>query len=198
MNRPKNRIVGFVMTIALLLPAGALFAQVYKSVDENGNVVYSDQPPAPGAKPMEMPEISVVEAPAGAPLAPEGAATGEAAEQTLSLRDLRRMYRDFAITRPAQEEYIQGTGNAVMISWGMREPPQPGMMVIPIIDGTEMPPVNAFSITLEEVVRGEHVVSARLVDAEKRTIANADPVTFFMRQFSTNFNNPPPVPTPKG
>jgi len=195
MNKPTDRILGIVVAIALLLPGDALVAEVYKSVDKDGNVVYSDQPPEPGAEPMEMPGISVVEAVPGAPVSPGADGSDAGAGQAMDIRELRRMYRDFAIISPQQEEYIQGTANSVTISWGMREAPQPGMKVIPVVDGRALPPVTSFSITLDEVVRGEHVVSARLVDAENRTIANAEPVTFFMRQFSTNFrSNPPPAP----
>jgi hypothetical protein len=115
----------------------------------------------------------------------------------MSIGDLRRLYRDFAITSPQPDEYIQGTANSVTVSWGSRTPPQPGMMVVPTIDGRQYDPVQASSITLNEVDRGEHVVTARLVDASGRTIANASPVKFFVRQFSVNFGNRPP-PTPGG
>jgi hypothetical protein len=198
MNRPKFGIFGIAMTALLLLPSGDLVAQIYKSVDKDGNVVYSDQPPSPDAKPVELPGLSVVEAVPRPGTAPGAGAAGEGAEKPLSLQELRRMYRDFAITSPAQEEWIQGTGNSVTISWGMREPPQPGMMVIPMINGNALPPVSASSVTLQEVARGEHVVSARLVDAQRRTVANASPVTFFMRQFSTNFRRNPATPAPSG
>ena len=38
-------------------------AQVYKVVDEDGNVTFTDQAPADGSKPVELPPISVIEAP---------------------------------------------------------------------------------------------------------------------------------------
>jgi hypothetical protein len=198
MNRPKYGIFAIAMTALLLLPGGELVAQIYKSVDKDGNVIYSDQPPSPDAQPVELPGLSVVDAVQSPAIVPGAGTAGEGAEKPLSLQDLRRMYRDFAIISPAHEEWIQGTGNSVTISWGMREAPQPGMMVIPIIDGNELPPASGSSITLEEVVRGEHVVSARLVDAQRRTVANASPVTFFMRQFSTNFRRNPATPAPSG
>ena len=54
----------FSISLVLLLIFGhPVMAQVYKTVDENGNVVYTDQPPADGSRPIKLKELSVIEAP---------------------------------------------------------------------------------------------------------------------------------------
>lgn len=180
-------------TFALLLLAAALAApaaaQVYKTVDEHGNVVYTDQPPTPGAEPVELPGLSIVESyrPPALPAGETGAESGE--EEVTDIRELRRGYRDFRITSPKPEEHVQGTGNQLVISWDTRYELQPGMMVELALDGEALPPTRSGSVTVEEVFRGEHIVSGRIVDARNRTIATASPVTFYMRQFSVNFGN---------
>jgi len=46
---------------ALMLPVAPTFAQpIYRVVDENGNVTYTDQKPSDDAVPMVLPEISVI------------------------------------------------------------------------------------------------------------------------------------------
>lgn len=51
---------------ALLLPllmglSCASYAQVYKSIDADGNVVYSDTPPATGGEEIQIPEANVAD-----------------------------------------------------------------------------------------------------------------------------------------
>jgi hypothetical protein len=176
--------------LAAVLVAGAPVpsaAEVYKVVDEHGNVTYTDRAPDPGAEPIRLPELSVIEA-MELPSTAEGAE--EEQEAVTDIRELRRGYRDFKITSPQRDEHIRGTGNAVTISWDTRYQLQPGMTVHLFLDGEPLEPTRSSSITVQEVWRGEHSVSGKIVDAQNRTIANASPVTFFMHQHSVNFPNP--------
>jgi hypothetical protein len=193
----NKSIAGLLLTLiasASLMTTGAQ-AEVYKIVDKDGNVIYTDQPPEPGAEPVELPGLSVIGSLPGP--APKAEVTGDPAEeQVTDIRELRRGYKDFRITSPAQEEHIQGTGNAVTLSWDARYALQPGMVVIFTLDGTDLEPTVSPSLSLQEIDRGEHTVSARLVDSQARIIASASPVTFFMRQWSQNFLGPNrPTPT---
>jgi len=179
----------FLMAACLVASAATAAAQIYKTVDENGNVIYTDQPPDPDAKPVDLPTLSVIESvKAPEPVESEQVEPGE--EAVTDIRELRRGYRDFQITKPAQDEYIEGTGNAVTIVWDTRYALQPGMMVIISLDGTRLEPTVTSAVTVQQMDRGEHTVSAKLVDAQMRVIADASPVTFYVRQFSQNFGGP--------
>ena len=52
--------IGMLLIFAVCAQA---YAQVYKTVDENGNVVYTDQPPEDGSEPIKLKPLSVIEAP---------------------------------------------------------------------------------------------------------------------------------------
>ncbi len=184
------------LTCLMLALSGAAQGEVYKTVDKDGNVIYTDQPPEPGAEPMELPGLSIIESVPMKPPAATAGAAGEGEEVVTNIRELRRGYRDFRITSPAQDQWIEGEGNSVTINWDSRYALQPGMMVIISVDGKAMEPTTASSLVLNEVDRGEHSVSAQIVDAQNRKIATASPVTFHVRQFSQNFNRTP-VPTPQ-
>ncbi len=43
-----------IISALLLFSATPLLAQVYKVVDKDGNVTYTDQPPADGSGPVEL------------------------------------------------------------------------------------------------------------------------------------------------
>jgi len=176
-----------------LLLTGPLAAQVYKVVDEDGNVTYTDTPPPDGSGPMNLPELSVVETEKVEPVELESD-TGAAAEnQEPTPRELRRMFSDFRITNPAPEETFWGTQNTVVASWGSSQPMLPGMTVRVFVDGKQFgdSQQGVMALTLD---RGEHTVSAQLLDARGRRVATADPVTFFVKQYSANFNRPTPAP----
>ena len=58
------------VTLSLAIASGSLAAQVYKTVDEDGNVTYTDRPPEDGSAPIKLPELRVIEEPAYETLPP--------------------------------------------------------------------------------------------------------------------------------
>ena len=188
----KGMIRALTVTGVFLMAINAAWAaDVWKVVDEDGNVSYTDQPPEDGSAPMKLPELSVIGTDYQAPAPPGAAGEGESKEPTT--RELRKLYRDFQITRPLQEETFWGTANTVMIAWGSKTALTPGMSVRLVVDGKAQtaPASGSVALTLD---RGEHRVSAELRDSSNRRIVAADPVTFFVKQNSANFNRPRPVP----
>ena len=189
-----NQGLGFALAALMLLTSGAASAQVYKIVDKDGNVTYTDQAPPDGAEPMQLPELSVVDTDyeeAEAAETGEGAATTEESEE-LTPRDLRRMYRDFRILTPANEETFWGTANAVVISWGTEAPLQPGMKTRLFIDGAPQAESQATTVALT-LDRGEHSVFAELRDARGRRLVTTPTITFFIKQAAVGVQ---PRPTP--
>lgn len=191
MNRTGSMLILASTMLALgygLGSATAAQAEVYKTVDENGNVIYTDQPPAPDAEPIKMRELSVVPA-RPVERAPVRAKVSDAnAEgQVENLAALRRGYRDFRITQPMPEQAFTGTGNTATLAWDTKFELQQGMRVVFSINGEAMEPTTAQIVTTNPLDRGEHTVSAQLVDARGRTVASAAPVKFFVRQWSRNF-----------
>jgi hypothetical protein len=168
-------------------------AQVYKTTDADGNVVFTDQPPDNNAQPMDLPELSVI-SPAEPPDLPEQAQAvdGQAdAKPVTDLRELRRGFRDFAISQPQADETFWGTENRVAASWTTRYALQEGMQVTFVVNGASRVPTTAETIVLDGLDRGEHTVFAELRDTRKRLIARSSEVTFHVKQNSANFNQRP-------
>lgn len=171
--------------VALLLAftTGPLTAQVYKTVDEDGNVTYTDQPPGDGSQPIKMRPLSVIEAPTyKKPVkATEEGVEGEEGKE-MSLRYLRKNYADFAIVAPQQEESVWHPENVITVAWNVGYQLQPGMQVTVSVDGVNHTPSSEQIIPVTGLERGEHTVTAVLKDARNRMIATAEPVTFFIRR----------------
>jgi len=183
------------LSVALLLCAvsSTALSQVYKVVDKDGNVTYTDTAPKNGGKPMELQPLSVIEAPDY--LTPVSNAD-DPVEKGKSLRALRSKYKDFAITSPLQDESVFAQEQNVTVVWATKAPLVAGMKVNFSIDGARQPATESNSISVPPLERGEHTVGASLLDANGKVIANAPSVTFFVKQPSI-YTNPPPVrPTP--
>jgi hypothetical protein len=205
MNRGMNRgltidaAIAVRLVLACMLYSGLAMAEVYKVVDAEGNITYTDQAPADGSAPMVLPELSVIESDYEEKAADAEAGTAAAdatAPAELTPRQLRKMYKDFRITAPRQEETFWGTANTVVVSWGTSAALQPGMKVRLVVDGAEQAGKEdgMLALTLD---RGEHTVSADLMDARGRKIVSTETVTFFIKQQTVDANAPTPTPKPK-
>lgn len=196
----KGLIRTLLPIVVLLLPLAAFAeGEIYKVVDKDGNVIYTDQRPSAAAEPMDLPELSVIktEVPPPAPqAATSAAAAGEQAEPPTA-RELRKRYADFRIIQPQQEETFWGTENTVVVAWGSSEPVPPEMAVKLYVDGAAQDVAGNGSVSLT-LDRGEHTVYAELLDARKRRIVTSETVTFFVQQHSVNFNGPGVAPRNTG
>jgi hypothetical protein len=186
----KGLIVFTGAAMFAIVASGSLAAQVYKVVDENGNVTYTDKPPADGTPAMILPEISVVETdyPAEFSTLQDPAGTAEPADNIgKTPRELRQMFSDFRLLSPAQDETFWGTANTVVVSWGANLPYEPGMSVTVMVDGqTHNAEVSSnLPLTLD---RGEHQVYAVLRDQRGRRVVTSPIVTFNVKQATANVN----------
>jgi hypothetical protein len=183
MSKGMKWIGAFVVLFAL--SAVSAYGAVYKVVDKDGNVTYTDQKPYEGAEPVKLPDLSVIET--DIPVPEKKAVEAEDAKSAEPTpRELRKLYRDFRITEPQPEETFWGTANKVVVSWGSQRAIMPGMSVMLYVDGTpqQAPAQGGVTLTLD---RGEHQVYAELRDPRGRRVVTTDSVTFFVKQHSAKF-----------
>jgi hypothetical protein len=184
-----------LFALSLAVTSSPLTAQVYKIVDEDGNVTFTDKPPADGSKPIELRPISVVEAPTYevAPKATAEGAEGEGGKE-MTLRYLRKNYKGFAIVSPQSEESLWHPEGPITVSWSAPYKLQEGMQVTVYMDGAKQATTTEQIIPVTGLARGEHTVTAELTDAKNRKIATAEPVTFFIQQPNIFMNRARPGP----
>jgi hypothetical protein len=177
--------------------APALATNIYKVVDEDGNVTFTDRQPAPGAKPLKLRELSVIPRPEYAPrpnsVQPSAspAETPSAAvveqQQGPTLAELRSRFRNFRLVSPAEEQTFTGTANIATIAWDTGAPLLPGMTVRAYVDDQPLAPTTSDVVATERLNRGTHTARADLLSAQGEVVASAGPVTFFMFQASRLF-----------
>lgn len=189
-NTVSNHGLSLALFAGLLAGIAAPFsaeAQIYKIVDKDGNVTYTDQSPGDGTEPMDLPELSVVSTDYDDATATTTTDPLNEEEQELSRQDLRKLYRDCHISRPEPEETFWGTGNAVVLAWECSEPLREGLSMRFNIDGAAQTASgeNMMGVTLD---RGAHTVSATIIDERGRPLFNTDTVTFYVHQASIRNN----------
>ena len=189
----KNTQV-FLVAMLLCAVSATAFSQVYKVVDKDGNVTYTDTAPKDGSKPVELPELSVIETP---DYSVPARSANDPLEKGKSLRAMRSQYKDFAITSPQQEESLFAQDQNVSIQWATKAALMDGMQVNISVDGTKLPATSSNSVSVPPMDRGAHTINASLVDGNGKVIANAAPVTFYVKTPNLNTNPQGVRPTPQ-
>jgi len=172
----------FALLLSILLAMasfGAAAQQIYKVVDENGNVTYTDQRPSDDAEPLDLPELNVLDS-REASVPPELTESSEGEErEPLELR----------FVTPQNEENIRGTGNRLSVTLESNIEIPPSAQVVFFLNDEPQEPVQSLSATFEEIPRGEHSLRAELQTPSGRVLAQTESIIIYMRQASRL--NPP-------
>lgn len=169
------------LVVLLLLALSAVptvFGEaLYKWVDEQGNVHYSDKP-QPGATRLHLPKPTTYAAPG---TATRNAIPNQAApsnEQSQSSQIVTR----FEIASPAPEQTFWNI-QSVTVTLAVQPGLQQGDTVTITLDDMSKGPGTSTSVTFDNVDRGAHTVHATLQQASGGAMV-AKPVTFYIQRGS--------------
>lgn len=183
----ENPIPRAAMLAGLILAVAAPAAwaqQIYKTVDEDGNVVYTDQKPSDDAEPIPLPELTVVDpVELGDPAVAGGQGQGQGQESEMA-------QIEFSITSPMADEVIVNTAYRLDVRVDLDADLPRSAQIVYLVDGEEKLTSREMSVTLEGIERGPHQVSAEVRDSNGRVLAATEPVSFFMRQQSALYRRP--------
>ncbi len=162
------------LLIILCISTTTLEAQdVYKTIDENGNVIYTDEPPDLEAQPLDLPPLNISD-----PIPIRSYSNTQKNSRT-------QKKVDFKILSPTHDQSIWGTGATLAVSFSMDIDFTQGLEIKVLIDGVEKAKQHSQSFSIANINRGEHQVSAQLIDSQGTVISSTASVTFFMRQHSS-------------
>jgi hypothetical protein len=181
-----------VLLIALiLLGSGQASAQIYKHVDEDGNVTFTDRA-QPNATPVEIRTTNTLSPPsADAYPLPDNEAANEPAAVEYKV----------TITNPANETIIaRGPGNFTVTS-SVAPGLSNGERLQLMMDGVPREEANSYGTwPLTGVFRGEHKLEVSVVTQAGEIVSTSEPITVFVFRPSSNFSNKNtsrPRPTPR-
>lgn len=180
------RLIYYFCTVCLLLLTTAVVADTYyKSVDGDGNVIYTDAP-SPDAEAIINPSPNTVTMPKPKPEQPAEQAAAPA-------------YKQFAIVSPAHAETIRSNPGTVNIAFAIVPAldVKAGHRIAVFVDGYVMiKNATQTTLSLADINRGTHKLFAIIIDKQNQRLIKSQDIEFFMKRESLLLNKPPPPPSP--
>lgn len=166
-----------IVCLVLLLLTATAQAEVYKSINDDGQVVYSDRP-GDNAERLRMPAL-----PTYTPQPVRSISRYSKAEHAQQ----QETYNGFEITAPADDSTIRNNIGSLEITTLI----SPALMV-PLghtiqfyIDGSAHGVASdATALSVTNIDRGSHQLSASVLDADGKVLISTVPVTVHMKRAS--------------
>jgi hypothetical protein len=166
----KARVWTRMATMAMLLVGTTVHAEIYRMVDGQGNVTFTDTP-VKGAQRMQLPPLSIVPG-----LTPEQIA--QANGQTAAAEPSRVLsYRLSVVAPKANQTFIKPNDT---IEIGAVTQPQlaNGDRVVILFNGKPLGEGNSAAVPTESLDRGEHRVVVQVVSGAGRVMTSEERVVY--------------------
>ena len=156
-------------------------AELYKWVDENGEIVYSDEPPHENAEPLVPPPLSTT------PAFKHKAKAKMKTPVDEKEKEKETLYSLFNITSPVNNEIIRD--NAGNFSVSLELSPEldikAGHTITILVDSQSKIQGNTgLTVGLKNINRGAHAIQAVIKNKQKKIIQSTNSVTIHMRRTS--------------
>lgn len=173
MKKISATLIGLTLLTAPVLFAG----EVYRIISKDGEVTFTDSPPANAkSESVDMPKINIA--------APPPATTKNSKDEAGADESA---YTKASITQPSNNATIPPGQREVVVQIALEPPLQTGHLVQIYVDGRKQGSPSASStFTLSSLDRGEHSVSAEIVGVDKQRKAKTQTITLHVKQHSSN------------
>jgi len=189
----------------LLLFAGILAAAsipfttgagIYKSVDEEGNVTFSDTR-TPGAEEIEKKDIPTV--PSRAPQADFSRSNDETGDE----KQTTSRYDSIAIVSPEDDAAFRENSGQVSVSVSVQPALSEAHQIVLYMDGTEAARSRSPIFQFSNVDRGTHTLAAAVVGSDGKELIRSDSISFTLLRHSqlqpqADVPGQPNIPQPDG
>lgn len=172
-----------VGVIGFLLAFGTATAAVYKSVDAQGNVVYTDDPEGNG-DPVKLPPLSTVPP---RKYTPATTSSPDAAETA-------PLYQQLEITAPTPDATLRDNTGNVTVSVALQPDlnTTAGHRLQYMLDGQPQgKPSDSSQAQFPNVPRGTHTVEVAVVDASGHELKRSTGIRFHLHRQSIHFPRGP-------
>jgi len=162
-----------ILLIVLLFAFGAsAHAELYKKVDEQGNITYSDVPSGT-AKPVQPPGLTTYGTPEQHKQTTKK--PPDAAKPTTTTN-----YTALAIASPANDETLRDTSGAVAVKISLTPPldTKAGHKLVLLLDQKSAAVEQTAELALKDVDRGLHTLKAQVTDASGHVLKESPEISF--------------------
>ena len=148
-------------------------AAIYRSVDKDGNVIFSDQP-QPGAKQLKLPPIPTYSPPTPEPSSGKKKKTPAEAG-----------YTHFSISQPSNDATIRSNTGTVQVHLSLKPRLHAGDHIVMKVDGQPYGgKLTTTQISFQNLPRGTHTIEAEVVGADGKVLISTSGVTIHLHRAS--------------
>lgn len=178
-------LVYLLLSFTLACP---VTAEIYKSLDDEGGVTYSDKE-TPRAKKIPTPSPNTIQMPKATP------------RQTVEQPDKTAGYSHFRITSPTDNTTIRSSLGTLSVSLAI-EPAlniEQGHSISILLDGRPViASTRQLNIELNNIDRGSHSLKARVRDKQGKSIISSNSIRFHLKRLSSQHSEPSGTPPGPG
>lgn len=171
------RKTSLILLPALLLSSPFAFSEIYRYVDEQGNVVFSDEPPADKrpANTVDIPHINTIPAePLRTPTAPSKAEAPS---------DSSAVYDSLSIRSPAHDSTVRDNTGDIRVQVALQPALADGHQLVLFLDGVEFARGRRYNATAKNVDRGSHTLEAVVYDAKGKVLIRSPASQVHLKRF---------------
>ncbi|MBI2993129.1 MAG: DUF4124 domain-containing protein [Gammaproteobacteria bacterium] len=161
--------------LSLLLACTPVAADVYKSVDKNGNIIYSDTP-SEDAEKIELEELPIIPALETGPASTQPSAQGPVATE----------YTELEIASPVNDVAVRFEEGESTIPVSVRLVPalSPSHVLVLYLDGNEYATGRTPGFRLNNVERGTHNLRVVVKTTDGKIVKSSPTSTFHLQMHS--------------
>lgn len=177
-----------LLSLLLLLTLIPAAAEVYRWTDDKGVIHYGDKAPADNVKPVQLPPLQTYSP--STPPRPAATSSGTAPAAVDSAPPKIR------IASPTQDETVRDAEQRLSVAVDVELQPAQGLLYF--LDGSQQNklPTVSMAYLMENVERGEHIITAAVVSADGKLLSRSEPVTVHIKPPIAQPPPPPPKPRP--
>lgn len=176
-----------IVVLLLAIVAGLAWADVYKTVDKDGRVIYTDKPTSDNAQKVELREINTVPSP---PPLPQSTPVESFQSQTAAIS-----YK-IGIISPRNELIIPVGQRDLAIAVKVEPKLQPGHLLVYFMNGELLEETEMTNIIVKDAPRGIHTLVVEAIDANGQSLGTSAPVSVSLMRPIVK-KPAPPAPTPR-
>ena len=163
----------FLIICALLILTSTTHAEIFRNVDSNGNITFSDQPNDESKK-VELSPINSQPFPKGRAV-------------PTKKQEAANPYTSLNITSPGNDTTIPTGQMTVPVNVSVMPKLRAGHLIQLFLNGNiHGSPASPTALKLTGLHRGEHSISAAVIDKKGKAVINSNTVTIHVKRASVN------------
>jgi hypothetical protein len=151
----------------------AVQAEVFKQVNPDGSVTFTDKPKSKDETPVPLQPMSTFKAPKAPPISSSAKAQPAAVE-----------YTSVSITSPGNEDTIRDNTGNLTVTASVTPGLQSGHKMVLLDNGKSLGESASGSFELSNIDRGAHTLYVQIQDSSGEALITSEPVTVYLHRRS--------------